>query len=101
MRPLLARHCFACHGDAIEEPQGNLRVDGRAELLKGGNRGPAIVPHRPGESLLIQAVRGEPIQMPPGGRLKEREVADLVEWVRLGAPWPEAKVAASPAGFRS
>ena len=96
VRPLLAKHCFACHGDAIEQPQGNLKVDGRAELLKGGNRGPAIVPHRPDESLLIQAVRGKPIQMPPGGRLKEREVADLVEWVRLGAPWPDAPVAASP-----
>ena len=96
VRPLLAKHCFACHGDAIEQPQGNLKVDGRAELLKGGNRGPAVVPHRPDESLLIQAVRGEPIQMPPGGRLKEREVADLVEWVRLGAPWPEAQAAASP-----
>ena len=96
VRPLLAKQCFACHGDAIEEPQGNLRLDGRAELLKGGNRGPAIVPHRPDQSLLIRAVRGEPVQMPPGGKLKEREVADLVEWVRLGAPWPEAPVAASP-----
>ena len=64
--------------------------------MKGGGRGPAIVPHRPDESLLIRAVRGDSIQMPPGGKLKEREVADLVEWVRLGAPWPEAQAAASP-----
>ena len=96
VRPLLSKHCFACHGAAIDQPQGNLRLDKRAGLLKGGNRGPAIIPHRPDESLLIRAVRGDSIQMPPGGKLKEREVADLVEWVRLGAPWPEAQVAASP-----
>ncbi len=95
VRPLLAKHCFACHGAAIETPQGNLRLDQRAGLLQGGNRGPAIVPHRPDESLLIRAVRGDPIQMPPGGKLKEREVADLVEWIRLGAPWPEKQQAVS------
>ncbi len=97
VRPLLAKHCFACHGAEIDTPQGNLRVDQRSGLMKGGSRGPAIVPHRPDESLLIRAVRGDSIQMPPGGKLKEREVADLVEWVRLGAPWPEAQAAASPA----
>ena len=96
VRPLLSKHCFACHGAAIENPQGNLRLDQRAGLLEGGNRGPAIVPHRPDESLLIRAVRGDPIQMPPGGKLKEREVADLVEWIRLGAPWPEKQQAVSP-----
>ena len=95
VRPLLSKHCFACHGAAIENPQGNLRLDQRAGLVKGGNRGPAIVPHRPDESLLIRAVRGDPIQMPPGGKLKEREVADLVEWIRLGAPWPEKQQAVS------
>ena len=97
VRPLLAKHCFACHGSAIDTPQGDLRLDQRAGLLKGGNRGPAIVPRQPDESLLIQAVRGDSFQMPPGGKLREREVADLVEWVRLGAPWPGAQAAASPA----
>ncbi len=97
VRPLLAKHCFACHGAEIDTPHGNLRVDQRSGLMKGGSRGPAIVPHRPDESLLIRAVRGDSIQMPPGGKLKAREVADLVEWVRLGAPWPEAQAAASPA----
>ena len=96
VRPLLAKHCFACHGSAIDSPQGSLRLDQRAGLLKGGNRGPAIVPHEPDRSLLIQAVRGDSFQMPPGGKLREREVADLVEWIRLGAPWPEAKAAATP-----
>ena len=96
VRPLLAKHCFACHGAEIDAPQGNLRLDERAGLLKGGNRGPAVVPHEPGESLLIRAVRGDSLQMPPGSKLREREVADLVEWIRLGAPWPEAQAAASP-----
>ena len=95
VRPLLVKHCFACHGTAIETPQGNLRLDQRDGLMKGGTRGPAIVPRQPDESLLIQVVRGHPIQMPPGGKLREREVADLVEWIRQGAPWPEAQAPAS------
>src|SRR5262249_17211499 len=71
----------------------------RAALLSGGDSGPAIVPGKPDESLLIKAVHyaGEP-KMPPKTKLKPAQINVLVEWVRQGAPWPdtEGKVRTTP-----
>ena len=90
VRPVLATHCNACH---TSSELGGLRVDSRERLLKGGKSGPAIVPGKPEESLLIRAVQqvDEKLKMPLGGKLKEQEIADLVAWVTAGAPWPESK----------
>lgn len=91
IRPVLVTHCNACHtGSEL----GGLRVDSRESLLKGGKSGPALVPGKPEASLLIRAVQqvDEKLKMPMGGKLKDQEIADLVEWVRGGAPWPESKV---------
>ncbi len=90
VRPVLANSCYACHtGSRL----GGLRLDSRAELLKGGKSGPAIVPGDPEKSLLIRAIRqtDEKLKMPQGGKLRKEEVDALVEWVRAGAVWPEAK----------
>ena len=54
VRPVLANNCYACH---TENKLGGLRVDSRVALLQGGKSGPAIVPGRPEESLLIKAIR--------------------------------------------
>src|SRR6185503_244403 len=61
-----------------------------------GNTGAAIVPGKPDESLLIQAIRykDEDLQMPPKGeKLSDQQIADLTEWVRRGAPDPRTLVA--------
>ena len=71
----------------------NLRVDGRAALLDGGTRGPAIVPGDPDSSHLIQAVRYKNLEMPPAGRLSDDKIEVLVQWVEMGAPWPDLEVA--------
>jgi len=88
VRPVLANNCYACHTNS---EMGGLRVDNRESLLKGGKSGPAIMPGDPDKSLLVQAVRqtGE-LKMPKGGKLKPADVAALTEWVKMGAPWPEA-----------
>ena len=91
VRPLLAERCFKCHGAETEIPQGKLRLDSLDGLLQGGSRGPAIVPEKPEESLLLEAVRWQSLKMPPGGMLEEREIRDLVKWVEMGAPWPEMR----------
>jgi hypothetical protein len=90
IRPLLVRRCLKCHGG--EKTSHKLRVDSRAAIVGGGQSGPAIVAGRPDDSLLIQAVRyGEDsLQMPPGGKLPQEEIALLERWVKLGAPWPDA-----------
>src|SRR5262245_47404868 len=54
VRPLLVNVCFRCHTD---EEEGDLRLDSRENMLKGGEHGPAIVPGDPDASLMIKAVR--------------------------------------------
>src|SRR5262245_64805007 len=85
VRPVLAANCYDCHAD---EHYGDLRVDSREALLKGGKSGPAIVPGDAEKSLLIGAVRQTgALKMPKSGRLKPEEVDALVAWVNAGAPW--------------
>ncbi len=87
VRPILAEKCLKCHGP--EKQSSSLRLDSRAAVLKGGDSGPAAVPGKPGESLLVQAVdhqHGE-LKMPPKGKLPEPAVAMLRQWVSLGVPW--------------
>src|SRR5437660_1194477 len=68
VKPLLARNCAACHGP--EKQRSSLRLDGVARIRKGGNSGPAIVPGKSDESLLIKAVSGADgtTAMPPKGK---------------------------------
>src|SRR3954467_955380 len=75
IRPLLIDSCTKCHGP--EKQRGGLRLDSRAALLKGGETGPAILPGKPNESLLLKAVRYEGPEMPPKKRLKADDVAAL------------------------
>ena len=99
VRPLLVASCSECHGE--EKHSNELRLDSREAMLKGGERGPAIVPGKPDESLLIQAVRqtGE-LEMPPDGKLSDKQVAILEHWVEIGAPWPANHVARRISGPR-
>ena len=55
VRPVLVNHCSTCHS-AETKPAGGLRVDDRNGLLTGGNSGPAVVPGKPAESLLLKRV---------------------------------------------
>jgi hypothetical protein len=87
VRPVLAQNCYGCH---TETRSGGLRLDSAEAVQKGGQSGPPIVPGKPDESLLIQAIRqtGERLKMPPGRKLKEEEIAAIEEWVKSGAVWP-------------
>ena len=89
VRPLLVDKCQGCHGEKKQE--GDLRLDSRAALLRGGSRGAAIVPGDPDRSLLIRAVRrvDNDLSMPPKRVLSQMQVELLVRWVRDGAVWPE------------
>jgi hypothetical protein len=90
VRPVLVAHCLECHGP--EKSKGGLRLDARNAMLKGGEAGPVVIPGKPEDSPLIDAIRYEgDIQMPPKGKLKEVEIAVLTDWVRRGAPWPETR----------
>jgi hypothetical protein len=88
IRPLLVQHCIKCHGP--KKSESGLRLDALTGAIKGGDSGPAIVPGKPGESLIIKAVRRQgDLEMPPDKKLADREIAALVQWIRLGAAWPK------------
>src|SRR4051812_13877625 len=94
VRPILAVRCVKCHGPQKQE--SNLRLDSRAAMMQGGASGPAIVPGRPEESLLVKAVRHKgDLQMPPDTPLKDEQIAMLTQWVADGAPWPDNAGAAA------
>jgi hypothetical protein len=99
VRPVLVEKCVSCHG--AEKQKGGLRLDTREAVLKGGERGPGVVPGKPKESILLRAVRhvDEDLKMPPSGKLLEREVAGLEKWVELGAPWPDRVMLPTPSAI--
>lgn len=93
IRPVLAEKCFECHSTESKNLKGNLLLDTREGLLKGGDTGPAIVPGAPDKSLLISAIAytDPETAMPPkkaGGKLPAGTLEDFHAWVQAGAPWP-------------
>jgi hypothetical protein len=102
IRPLLSENCFECH--SARKQRGGLRLDSRAALLAGGDRGPVIVPGQPETSLLLKAVHyKDELRMPPKRQLEPQDIAALTTWVKQGAPWPEAaavRATAKDTGFR-
>src|SRR5262245_43277203 len=89
VRPLLVQHCYSCHSVQAKKVKGELLLDTRDGLRKGGASGPALVPGNPDASLLLKAVRhSDEIQMPPEKKLATSEIADLAAWVKMGAPDP-------------
>jgi mono/diheme cytochrome c family protein len=93
VRPVLADNCFACHGP--DKQKSGLRLDSAANIRKGGDSGPAVAPSAPEKSLLLKAVRqtDADLKMPPKGKLKEAEIADLATWIKMGAAWPADEAA--------
>ncbi len=89
IRPVLVEHCYECHSGKSKRLEAGLRLDSRAAVLAGGDSGPAIVPGKPDESLLVEAIRYESFEMPPRGRLPDEAVQLLVKWTEMGAPWPD------------
>jgi len=89
LQPLLRRKCFGCHGEG-KTLEGKLDLRTRAGMLKGGEKGPALVPGKPDESPLYQAVlRTGDLVMPPKDRnkLSPSDVTHLRRWIAAGAPW--------------
>lgn len=87
IRPVLAEKCYDCHSEQSGKMKGDLVLDSRDGIRVGGERGPGIVPGKPDESFVIQAIRGTGrISMPPekkGGQLPEEVVADFEKWVSI------------------
>lgn len=88
IRPILAQHCFECHG--ANKQESGLRLDSRAFILKGGDSGPAAVPAQIKNSLIVNAVRhAGDLKMPPEKKLLPEQIAAIEKWIEFGLPWPQ------------
>ena len=97
IRPVLVERCYMCHSISAKKLQSGLLLDTRQATRAGGKRGPAVVPGNVRDSLLIEAIRHESLEMPPAGKLSDSVVADFVRWVEMGAPDPRDAAAAARA----
>src|SRR5262245_54587819 len=88
IRPVLVEHCDSWH--SAKKHKGELALDSKAGIDKGGESGPVLVRRKPGDSLLLKAVRytDRELKMPPKGKLPAEVIADLEKWVAMGAPDP-------------
>ena len=97
IQPLLAQHCYQCHG--ATQPKRGLRLDTAAFALKGGQSGPAVQPGKSSDSLLVEVIAGThkditrmPYKKPP---LSEAQVALVRRWIDEGAKAPANEVPGS------
>ena len=103
VEPIFVQHCYECHGNG--KHKGGLSMVSLYEFLEGGNEGVVLVPGDTFKSTLIPAIRweahDEELNMPPKGKMSDAEIATVVRWVEMGAPWPVAgsgeKTAQAPA----
>jgi len=66
-------------------------------VIKGGTRGPSVVPGDPGSSLLLKAIghHGD-LKMPPREKLSDRILADFTQWIRDGVAWDASPIGQHP-----
>ena len=87
IEPVLKRECYQCHSQQAKEVEGEFLLDNRANLLKGGPSGRAVVPGKVEESLLINALRHVDFEMPEE-QLPKETIADFEHWIKTGAVDP-------------
>jgi hypothetical protein len=102
IRPVLSSRCYTCHSSKLAAPKGELVLDTKEGVLKGGKLGPAVVPGKPAESKLFEALSysNPHLQMPPSGKLADPIVEDFERWIAAGAPDPRTATAAAAPGKR-
>ena len=90
VRTIFAHQCYKCHGKA--KVKGELRLDTKESIMKGGEDGVVVIPGNPDKSELIRRItlpRSHEDAMPEKGKgLSEQEIALLKFWIKQGAPWP-------------
>ena len=92
IRPVLVTQCYSCHSAKAKILRGGLRLDNRQAVARGGESGLAVIRGKPAESLLLQALNYDGLEMPPSGKLPKSVIADFATWIRQGAPDPRIEV---------
>ena len=88
VQPILSVNCVYCHG--ADKQEGALRMDSMAALLKGGEKGPALVAGDPEKSAMLQRVHlpmNDKLHMPPSDKpqLSPDDITFLKWWIAQGA----------------
>jgi len=98
VKPILVSRCLRCHGG--EHVKSQLDLSDRAELLKGGRTGPAVVPGKAGQSLILRLLRHErePFMPKSGKQLPPEVIARFAAWIDLGAPYDAPLIARKKKG---
>lgn len=98
VRPVLLANCSKCHGS--EKQESGLRVDHISFLKKGGDTGPAVIPGKPDESVLITSIEhSSNLEMPPSKKLSDHQIKAIRKWVLEGAYWPTEKISTDTKGW--
>ena len=90
VRPLLVKNCISCHGSSKQE--SGLDLSTYEGLVRGGDSGPALVIGQPEESLIVQALRHQSLEMPPNQRMDDALIEPIAAWISDGAYWPVNEV---------
>ena len=88
IKPIFESSCIKCHGRG--RAKGDFQIDSRTTLLKGGENGPALIPGKSAESLIVELVAGfDPDNVMPrkGTKLTGEQVGVLRAWIDQGAKW--------------
>lgn len=88
IRPVLVSKCYECHSSSSKEPKGNLLLDTREGIRMGGDSGEAVVPGQLDDSVLLEAIRWEGLEMPPEEQLPSETIAKFEQWIKMGAQDP-------------
>ena len=89
--PILTRHCLRCHEG--KHAKGGLDLATAKGVFAGADGTAVVVPGKPEESRLLDAVSGEHPEMPKNGKpLSSQEIRTLRDWVAAGAKWPDGVV---------
>ncbi len=94
IHPILAEHCFRCHGG--DQRMGGLSLRGYPEVMQGGRSGAIVTPGKPADSMLLRRIKGDGVAlMPPGGpALSATEIGKVEHWIEEGS---RASLSAPPA----
>lgn len=89
VKPIFKENCYRCHYGLNRKSGFNLGT--RAQVLKGGNHGLAVVPGHPDQGLLMIVLRHQgppehPMPMPhKEDMLPRNELAAISKWIADGA----------------
>ncbi len=100
IRPALVKYCYECHSAESGEANGELLLDSRPTMLRGGTRGNVLNGESPDHTLFMKAVlyQDADLQMPPSGQLPAEVIEDFRAWIAQGAVDPRVEETRLTAG---